>query len=331
MVSFSFDTGELDQLKAEVKQSRRLAYASGSIRNLKLQWETFLLFCEKFSLVPFPVEPTTLTLFAQFLARSFKSVSSIQNYVNGVRVLHSLTHTHFPSDQLWEYKLVLKGIEKQLNHTVKRALPVTPAILLEFYKFLCMDDPVDVTFWALFLAAFFCMLRKSNLVPVHASSFDSNMHFTRSDFTILNNYLLVHIKWSKTVQTSDRKFDIPLPSIQHSPLCPVKAFTRMVKMLPAPSSAPAFFLPSHHSYKSITYRQYHLLFRYLVSKTGRDPKMFSSHSFRRGGATWAFRCNVPSDLIKTHGDWRSDAYQKYLEFDLEDRAKVARSMGVSNF
>ena len=177
----------------------------------------------------------------------------------------------------------------------------------------------------------FCMLRKSNLVPVHASNFDSNMHFTRSDFTILNNYLLVHIKWSKTVQTSDRKFDIPLPSIQHSPLCPVKAFTRMVKMLSAPSSAPAFFLPSHHSYKSITYRQYHLFFRYLVSKTGRDPKMFSSHTFRRGGATWAFRCNVPSDLIKTHGDWRSDAYQKYLEFDLEDRAKVARSMGVSNF
>ena len=82
-------------------------------------------------------------------------VSSIKNYVNGVRVLHSLTHTHFPSDQLWEYKLVLKGIEKQLNHTVKRALPVTPEILLEFYKFLCMDDPVDVKFWTLFLVAFF--------------------------------------------------------------------------------------------------------------------------------------------------------------------------------
>ena len=34
---------------------------------------------------------------------------------------------------------------------------------------------------------------------------------------------------------------------------------------------------------------------------------------------------------KTHGNWCSDTYQKYLEFDLEDRAKVARSMVVSDF
>ena len=66
--------------------------------------------------------------------------------------------------------------------------------LLEFYKFLCTDDRVDVTFWALFLVAFLCMLRRSKLVPLHASKFDSNMHFTRSNFTILNNYLLVYIK-----------------------------------------------------------------------------------------------------------------------------------------
>lgn len=37
--------------------------------------------------------------------------------------------------------------------------------------------------------------------------------------------------------------------------------------------------------------------------------MFSSHSFRRGGATHAFRSKVPADLIQLHGDRKLDGYK----------------------
>ena len=53
----------------------------------------------------------------------------------------------------------------------------------------------------------------------------------------------------------------------------------------------------------------------------------SGHSFRRGGATWAFSANVPSELIKEHGDWLSEAYLRYLNFNLEERLVVTLKMG----
>ena len=33
-----------------------------------------------------------------------------------------------------------------------------------------------------------------------------------------------------------------------------------------------------------------------------------------GGASWAFAAEVPIKLIQLYGNWRSDAYKKYLKF-----------------
>ena len=46
----------------------------------------------------------------------------------------------------------------------------------------------------------------------------------------------------------------------------------------------------------------------VVAALGLDPRAYSPHSFRRGGATFAFECNVPAEHIKFQGDWSSDAY-----------------------
>ena len=59
---------------------------------------------------------------------------------------------------------------------------------------------------------------------------------------------------------------------------------------------------------------------------GLDPGLFSSHSLRRAGASWAFRARVPGELIKTQGDWASQAYLRYLEFSLSERCQVAQRM-----
>jgi hypothetical protein len=46
----------------------------------------------------------------------------------------------------------------------------------------------------------------------------------------------------------------------------------------------------------------------LIKEIGEDPKQYSSHSFRRGGATWTFSSNIPSELIQLYGDWSSDGF-----------------------
>ena len=69
----------------------------------------------------------------------------------------------------------------------------------------------------------------------------------------------------------------------------------------------------------------------MIKLIGENPDEFSTHSIRsvgwgRGGASWAFAAEVPTELIQLYGDWRSDAYKKYLKFSLEDKISVANRM-----
>jgi hypothetical protein len=41
--------------------------------------------------------------------------------------------------------------------------------------------------------------------------------------------------------------------------------------------------------------------------------------YKKGGATWAFSAEVPTELIQLYGDWKRNAYKKYLKFNLEDK------------
>ena len=57
-----------------------------------------------------------------------------------------------------------------------------------------------------------------------------------------------------------------------------------------------------------------------------NAQSFRGHSFRRGAASWAFRCGVPGEIIHLYGDWSSDAYKLYLEFSLESELTLANQL-----
>ena len=50
----------------------------------------------------------------------------------------------------------------------------------------------------------------------------------------------------------------------------------------------------------------------LPRKTGRDPRQFSSHSFRKGGAVSLQSIGVEGSLIRRLGRWKSDAFNLYV-------------------
>jgi integrase len=45
----------------------------------------------------------------------------------------------------------------------------------------------------------------------------------------------------------------------------------------------------------------------LIAKICLNPKVFSSHNLRRGGATLADQAGISSSLIQLMGDWKSGA------------------------
>ena len=308
--------------------SCKSAFAEGTFKNIKVQWRTFLTFCIYFGFNFLPSSLSTVCLYAEFLGRSFKSVDSIKNYINGVRLMHLMNDLEFSYLDSLSLKLTLKGLARLNPHLPRRALPVTPIILRQLYELLNMDDVLDQTFWCLFLIAFFMMSRKSNLVPTSESNFDKNKQLCRGDIVISDDTLIILVKWSKTIQFGERKLRIPLASIPGNVLCPVYAYKNMIRLVPADEDSPAFCKLEHDdNIVPITYNEFQSKFRNLISRTGRDPSFYSSHSFRRGGASFAFDSNVSSELIQLHGDWRSNAYKKYLEFSLEQKLLISQKMG----
>ena len=182
----------------------------------------------------------------------------------------------------------------------------------------------DTTFWCLFLFAFHCMARKSNLVPDSYGAFDPEKQLSRGRITAAPHGLTVTWSWTKTIQFGEREHVVPLIPIRSSLLCPVTAYLRMCLLTPAALHDPAFaFRNKAGILRPILYAHLQSMLKRLIQAIGLDPADYSSHSFRRGGCTFAFSANVPSELIKRHGDWRSDCYQRYIDMGTEQRLALS--------
>jgi hypothetical protein len=177
-----------------------------------------------------------------------------------------------------------------------------------------------------FFFCFFFVARKSNLVVTKISDFDPSIHLCRGDILQSNNSLLVIFRWTKTIQFGERELRLPLLAIPDSILCPVVAYRQMCDLLPAQDVSPAFIRVVKDKSCPFTYALLQKTLKSLIQRTGRNPDQYSSHSLRRGGATWAFRAGVPAQLIQLQGDWRSDAYLEYLKFSLHDKIQVSQKM-----
>lgn len=70
--------------------------------------------------------------------------------------------------------------------------------------------------------------------------------------------------------------------------------------------------------------------RNILQDLGLPAKDFTSHSFRRGGASFAFRAGLPVDLIKILGDWHSDAILLYLTVPLSVRLESVNVHVIAN-
>jgi len=315
--------GTWNLLVTEGKELIKEAFAEGTMKNLESQWNKFHSFCEYCKIDEYAtITPEVLVAYIAWLCRSMKSQTSVANYVNGIKTLHVLKNRGLGAFNDISVTLALRGVARRLRHTTKQAQPMTPPILMKLLPLLDITTPLGATYWALFLLTFFMFMRKSNMVPTSKKSFDSQKQLVRGDFASRNGVLLVNGKWSKTNQFGSRSCGIPVLPLD-SPLCPVRAFEKMVELVPANENAPAFCHFAKGVCQPITYGMFQRKLKSLIGAIGLPPTLYSSHSFRRGGATLAFKAGISGEVIKVLGDWRSDAYQTYLEIPLQVKTKAA--------
>ena len=105
-----------------------------------------------------------------------------------------------------------------------------------------------------------------------------------------------------------------LPYLPDHPLCPITAIVRAFLSTPVPSNyaGPAFLTPSPSGFTPLLYSKFLNLLKAKLKLLDLDSSRFATHSFRRGGTTWAFAQGIPGEIIMAMGDWHSAAYLSYV-------------------
>jgi hypothetical protein len=104
---------EFTQLEREAASFKRSAYAESTKAAYRTHKNTYLRFCLHFGLKPVPADQVTLKTYVAFLARSIKP-SSVNGYLNIVRIMHLESGVGNPLDKNFELNLIKRGVKRIL-------------------------------------------------------------------------------------------------------------------------------------------------------------------------------------------------------------------------
>lgn len=223
------------------------------------------------------------------------------------------------------FRLSLRGIERHLQHVPIRAKPISPSILHSLAAVAASGGFLDRTCFCAALLLFFLMARAGN---VFCDPLNSDIGLRGRDISFFEDHILVTFRRTKTIQFGRRRLVLPVFA-SHSALCVVSACRKMCSSHVGCRSSP-FFVRDSLSDAPLTKRSFLVHIRDMLSRAGvSDPFSFSCHSFRRGGASWAFSVGLPGEFIQISGDWASDCYKSYLEVSMETKVHFAKHIANS--
>lgn len=141
--------------------------------------------------------------------------------------------------------------------------------------------------------------------------------------------LCLTVRFSKTLKYQQKVHEVWITG-DRSPtalLDPVRLWQGYVAAVPAEPSDPAFcFHAEDGSLQPLDFTLLAAGIKSLIAAIGLDPSDYSSHSQRRGGATYAFQSGVAATLIKIAGDWSSDAFEVYLTLGAAEKLRCTHAM-----
>lgn len=151
---------------------------------------------------------------------------------------------------------------------------------------------------------------------VSGTAFDTSKHLRRSDILSYPWGMMLLIRWTKTIQFRERVLQIPLPRLGHHVLCPVAAVFRAFELTPnARPDGPALLVSDFPKQIPLSTKVFMVRLQQCLVSAGVQPSNYAGHSFRRGGAMWAYKAGVEPETIRQLGDWRSEAYKEYVKPD----------------
>jgi hypothetical protein len=277
---------------------------------------------------PFPASLQTLCLWLAAIASPPQSLvyGTCKTYLSGVITHHlEMGFAHpLQADSSPLLDRVLAGIKRASAPNVKPKLPITTTMLHQMRAHLDVQQRRDVLLWAMVWTATAGLLRISEfaLTSINDTERTLRMHHLRlvdhdgKGHTLMDvgrsasplriRYVILHLDASKS-DLLRAGVDITISS----PTA-LGALRRYAKFCTAPAittSTPLF----HFADGRAVHRQWLMKqVDQLLLLINHDPRSYSAHSFRKGGASSLQAAGVGDAAIRLLGRWKSDAFNLYV-------------------
>lgn len=297
-----------------------------SYLNAFKRWRSWA--CKFPEITVLPATPAYVSLYLLSVLQSSMSPAPVQTAFYSIRWAHEIAGFESPTSHTLPQR-VLESAKRRLSHQVSKKLPITPGILLKFHQSLD-GSLVDSRFMAMALLAFAGFLRFDELSSLRLK--DVVSHVT---------YFELFIESSKTDQYREGAV-VPIVKTG-SELCPwvnLENYLSQAKItLPSSATGGDDFLFGNIQTKSgsqfirlgskMSYTRCREVLLKKLADAGLNPKCYSWHSFRSGGASAAANRGISDRMFKRHGRWRSEnAKDGYIKDSLESRLAVSLSLGL---
>ena len=258
----------------------------------------------------------------EYLTLFYAAPKAITNVVASLRFHHERLGFPFQQFGHLQLRLALRSLPFTLRAAPSPALPFPPSLLQPLADVARILGPWALPFRALFLFAFYSFARLGSLVPVSTGFFDASRFPSLADLSVRGGGAALRIKYSKTRQAADGGFWAPFLRLEEGP-CPVRVAQqlrdRAVSRALDPGS-PLFAALGGgggvgRSPTSLTQAQARLFLRRCLGELKLPVHLYTFHSFRRGGCSFAFQQGAAESDLALHGDWRSSAVRSYYPAD----------------
>ena len=277
---------------------------------------------------PIPPSQALFCRFAAWLYCNEVSYGTIRNYIRSLPALYisigieiSVNKSAYPA-----LARCLKGIRRRSGFEPKAKTHLTLPLLSQFHNKCNLCNHKCLAHWSAICVGFFSFLRSANLVPKLKGLGEPQSFLLCHSVHFVEWGALLFISLTKTIQFGERSLEIPIPHIPKCFCCPVTAIRCLFALCPLPDSAPLF---AWSETEFVTYASLLRFIKLLASEVGLDPSDFGTHSLRSGGATCAAECGAPDFLLKAQGDWKSDAYLRYIHVSPEERWSLPSMMALA--
>ncbi|KAK3249538.1 hypothetical protein CYMTET_41032 [Cymbomonas tetramitiformis] len=291
---------ELDRLFAQTAVYQSVCFSANTQASYSTGVRSFVSFCisgraKGFLGMMLPATDDVLAWWIVFMVTDRKvKPATAKKYTSGVRALHlQLGLEWVPVRDSWAVHAALQGCGRRWDTPSKQTMPIGFEELLRMAAVVDANNFNEIAVFTAMLTAFFFFFRKDNVSVEKADAWNPRGHLVRSDVSFPG--------WDVGARQ--------LPNLgQDGPLfCIDDAKGRL---------------------RPLTHSVFVAGFRKLAARAGLDPAAFTGHSFRRGGATAAFKLQVQDALIQAHGDWASDCYKLYCDLDSAQQLILPSAMAT---